>query len=332
MVIYPAVDQDRLQAITAATGQMEVVQAEDLAAARREIVDAEAFLGKLTPELLDVASRLRWVQCPTASLEHYLFDALVEHDCTVTNMRGIYSDVIADQVMGYVLCFARNLHVYLRQQADCHWAPVGGEETRSDFIAGPGTVSAMDRAHLHLADCTMGIVGLGYIGLEIARRAASFSMRVAAVDPSPREVPPEVQWLGPPETHLDTLLADSDFLVIAAPHTPTSKGLFGRAQFRQMRDTAYLINIGRGAIVELSALNEALSDGQLAGAALDVFEVEPLPGDHPLWRQPNVIITPHMAASSPRIAERHLGVVVDNVGRFVRGEPLRNQVDKTRWC
>jgi phosphoglycerate dehydrogenase-like enzyme len=107
--------------------------------------------------------------------------------------------------------------------------------------------------------------------------------------------------------------------------------LFRRAQLRQMKRTAYLINIGRGAIVDLADLTAALQAGEIAGAGLDVFEIEPLPPGHPLWAMPNVIVTPHVAGSSPRIAERHLGVLLDNVRRFARGEALANVVDKARW-
>ena len=131
---------------------------------------------------------------------------------------------------------------------------------------------------------------------------------------------------------LDDVLAQSDFVVIAAPHTPETAKMFRRAQFRQMKPAAYLINIGRGAIVDLADLAAALQADEIAGAALDVFETEPLPADSPLWKMgERVIVTPHVAGYSPRIAERHLGVLLDNIGRFVRGEPLANVADKRRW-
>ncbi|MFO0928955.1 MAG: D-2-hydroxyacid dehydrogenase [Gemmataceae bacterium] len=330
LLIHPAVELDRLRAIVAAAGGMAVVNAATGDEARAHLRDADAFFGKMTPDRLAAAGRLRWVQAPTASLEHYLFPALVEHPCLLTNMRGLFSDVIADQVMGYVLCFARNLHVYVLQQARGRWAPRGGEEARSGNVAGPAVVNAIDRAHLHLADATLGVVGFGAIGGEVARRARAFSMRVLAVDPLPRQAPDGVTlW---PADRLDNLLAESDFVVIAAPHTPETAGMFGRAQFQRMKRTAYLINIGRGAIVRLADLAAAIDAGEIAGAALDVFETEPLPPDSPLWKMgEKVIITPHVAGYSPRIAERHLAVVVENVGRFVRGEPLLNVVDKHRW-
>jgi phosphoglycerate dehydrogenase-like enzyme len=331
LVIHPPVELERFHPITAAGYPMVAVNAADEEQALRQMPTADAFFGKLTPPLLAAAPRLRWVQAPTASLEHYLFPELAAHPCVLTNMRGLFSDVIADQVMGYVVCFARNLHVYVLQAAAGRWAPVGGEDARVAFAAGPGTVNAIDRAHRHLAGATLGVVGLGAIGREVAQRAAAFGMRVVAVDPCHTDRPAEVEALWPVEG-LPELLGQSEYVVIAAPHTPQTAGMFRRAQFRQMRKDAYLINVGRGALVVLDDLVAALEAGEIAGAALDVFETEPLPPDHALWRMPGrVIVTPHVAGYSPRIAGRHLEVLLDNVGRFVRGEPLRNVVDKERW-
>ncbi len=331
LVIHPPIEPERLDRIAAVAGPMAVVNADDEAHALSHMPGADAFFGKITPRLLAAAPRLRWVQAPTASLEHYLFPELVSHPCVLTNMRGLFSDVIADQVMGYVLCFARNLHVYVLQAAAGRWAPVGGEAARVAFASGPGVVNDIDRAHRHLADATLGVVGLGAIGREVARRAAAFGMRVVAIDPRPTDRPPEVAALWPVE-ELPQLLGQSDYVVIAAPHTPQSAAMFRRPQFQQMKRDAYLVNIGRGAIVVLDDLVAALEAGEIAGAALDVFETEPLPPDHALWRMPGrVILTPHVAGYSPRIAGRHLDALLDNVGRFVRGEPLSNVVDKDKW-
>jgi phosphoglycerate dehydrogenase-like enzyme len=330
LVIYPAVDEARLKKIEDAAGGLIVVNAADEEAAVQAISDADAFFGKLAPPMLAAATRLRWVQSPTASLEHYLFPELVAHACTLTNMRGLFYDVIADHVFGYILCFARNLHLYLRQQMRREWAPLGGEQARTSFASGPGVVSAIDRAHLHLSDCTLGIVGLGSIGGEIARRGLAFGMRVLAVDPVRTEKPAGVEALWPLD-RLAELLAASDFVVIAAPHTPATEGMFDRARIQQMKRSAYLINIGRGVIVKLDDLCAALEAGEIAGAALDVFEQEPLPADHPLWDFENVLITPHIAAASVHIAQRHLDVLLDNIRRFVHGEPLENVVSKEEW-
>jgi phosphoglycerate dehydrogenase-like enzyme len=331
LVIHPAVDADRLARIVEASRPMKVTNAGSEAEALRSMPSADAFFGKITPPLLDAETRLHWVQAPTASLEHYIFPALVEHPCILTNMRGLFSDVIADQVFGYIICFARNLHLYIQQQLEARWAPIGGEASRVAFATGPGSMTMIDRVHRHLADDSLGIVGLGAIGREIGRRGLAFGMRVQAVDPFPTNVPAGIESVWPVE-RLPELLGSSDFVVIAAPHTPQTEKLFRRAQFQQMKRGAYFINIGRGAIVDLTDLTAALQAGEIAGAALDVFEVEPLPAEHPLWRMPDrVILTPHVAGYSPRIAERHLGVLLQNIGRFVRNEPLANVVNKALW-
>lgn len=330
LLLYPPVESERLAKIQQAAGAMAVANADDEAAALALIEDADAFFGKMTPALLAAAKKLRWVQSPTASLEHYVFPALTEHPCQLTNMRGLFSDVIADHVFGYILCFARNLHLYLRRQMEARWEPVGGEGGRTGFATGPAQVSSIDRAHVHLSDATLGVFGLGHIGSEIARRGLAFGMRVVAVDPYANSAPEGVEGPWPAE-RLPDLLGQSDFVVIAAPHTPETEKLFHRDQFRRMKKTAYLINIGRGAIVDLADLTAALVAREIAGAGLDVFETEPLPSDHPLWKRENVILTPHIAAASTRIAERHLEVLLDNVQRFANGEELRNVVDKAKW-
>ncbi len=332
ILIHPAVEPDRFNALQRAAPAAEWINAATPDQALAGIAGADAFLGKITPDLLARADRLRWVQALTVSLEHYLFPALAEHPCTLTNMRGLFGDVIADQVMGYVVCFARNLHVYIRQQSEHRYEPLGGEASRVDNASGPGTVGAMDRATIFLPGATLGIVGLGAIGAEIARRALAFGMTVRAVDRFPdRARGPEGIESIESIDRLPGLLAASDFVVIAAPHTPETAGLFDAAMLAHMKSSAYLINIGRGTIVVLDDLVAALRAGTIAGAALDVFEVEPLPADHPLWDFPNVILTPHTAGYSPAIAARHLATLVDNVGRFARGEPLRNVVDKALW-
>jgi phosphoglycerate dehydrogenase-like enzyme len=330
LVIHPAVEAERLERIAAAAGPMQVVNAAGADEAAAALAHAEAFFGKITPSLLAKASRLRWVQAPTASLEHYIFPELIAHPCTLTNMRGLFSDVIGEQVFGYILCFARNLHLYVRNQLAARWAPVGGEDQRVSLTTGPGVVSAIDRAHRPLGGATLGIVGLGSIGSAVAGLGLAFGMRVIAVDPVQTQAPEGVLALWKPE-RLPDLLAASDYVVIAAPHTPATEQLFRRPQMLQMKRSAYLINVGRGAIVDLADLTAALQAGEIAGAGLDVFEIEPLPPEHPLWSLPNVILTPHVAGYSPQIAARHLDLLLDNIGRFLRGEPLRNVVDKGRW-
>jgi phosphoglycerate dehydrogenase-like enzyme len=332
LVIYPAVEPDRLGSLRRTAPELEFVNAATAALAEAAMPDADALLGKITPAMLARADRLRWVQTFTASLEHYMFPELVNHPCVLTNARGLFGDVIADQVMGYVLCFARNLHTYIRRQVEHRYEPLGGEAARVSNVSGPGTVNALDKATIYLPRATMGIFGMGAIGCEIARRALDFGMKVRGVDrfPDRAAAPDGVQSVDGVDG-LPDLLAFSDFAVIAAPHTPETAGLFDAATLAHLRPSSYLINIGRGAIVVLDDLVSALKAGALAGAALDVYEIEPLPANHPLWDFPNVILTPHTAGYSPVIAERHLAVLIENVGRFARGEPLINVVNKALW-
>jgi phosphoglycerate dehydrogenase-like enzyme len=251
-------------------------------------------------------------------------------------MRGIFSDVIADHVFGYILMFAKNFHIYLRQQLQAKWHMLGRPENELPGYGGPGEVHPSDCAALTLADCTLAVIGMGGIGAETARRGQAFGMRVLGVDPradSQRagSVSDGSIAIYRPD-QLNEVLAQADFVVIAAPHTPETYKLFNRERIRQMKKSAYLINVGRGVIVDLADLTAALQAGEIAGVGLDVYEIEPLPRDHPLWRMENAILTPHCAAASPRVPERHLATLLDNLRRFVAGQPLMNVVDKRLWC
>jgi phosphoglycerate dehydrogenase-like enzyme len=278
------------------------------AEAAAKIVDADAFFGTITPTLLAAARQLKWIQTPMAGLERYFFPALVEHPVQVTNMRGIFSDMIPDHVLCYILCFARDMHTAIRRQLEHKWAP-------------------RDLEVIHLSESTLGIVGLGGIGYGVAQRAAPHGMRIIAVDPRREEKPPEIAELWR-QDRLDDLLSQSDFVAVCAPETPETRGLFDASKFAKMKPNAIFINIGRGRVVKLDALVDALRQGTIAGAALDVFEQEPLPADHPLWGMDNVIITPHTAGISAHEEDRRLDVLADNLRRFIAGEPLRNPVDK----
>ncbi len=329
LVIYPSIDALRLRQIVDLKCQLNIVNCESLEQAEAEIGDADGFYGKMLPDLLAAARQLQWVQSPTASLEHYLFPALIQHPCQLTNMRGLFYDVIADHVFTYILMFARRMHIYMAQQYESNWSPVGGETGRADYSVGPGNVTPMDHQHQQLADSTLGILGMGSIGREIARYGKQLGMTVIGVDPY-SEPPKYVDTFGG-LTDLDEMLSSSDFVVIAAPHTPETEGLFNLEVMGKMKSSAFLINIGRGVIIPLDDLVTALNADLIAGAALDVFEIEPLPEDHPLWKMPNVIITPHIAACTPKVSERHLEVLLGNIRRFANDESLLNVVNKSLW-
>src|SRR5438105_2828457 len=237
LVISPPVSDERLQKICVAAAPMQVVNARDEDHAAAEITDADALFGYLTPRLLQAAKKLRWAQSPTASMEKYLYAELVASSVIVTNMRGIFSDVIADHVFGFILCFAKNFPLYIRQQLQGHWQMKGRPPGELPGYAGPGEVDPSDRETLTLADCTLGIVGMGGIGAETARRGLAFGMKVLGVDPV-AAVPGGVTLWRP--DRLDDLLAQSDFVVIAVPHTPQTYKLIDRQRLRQMKRSAYL--------------------------------------------------------------------------------------------
>ncbi|HWY88626.1 MAG TPA: D-2-hydroxyacid dehydrogenase [Gemmataceae bacterium] len=329
LVIHPAVAEGRLRKIIAAAAPMMVVQAHDEGQAVAEIADADALFGYLTLPLLRAARKLRWAQAPTASMERYLYPELAVAPVIVTNMRGIFSDVIADHVFGFILCFAKNFHTYIRQQTLGVWHVLGRAAGELPGYGGPGEVHPSDEAAITLADCTLAVIGLGGIGAETARRGLAFGMRVLGVDPKVPEAPAGVELFRP--DRLQEVLGRSDFVVIAAPHTPATYKLLDRRRIGQMKKSAYLINVGRGVVVDLADLTAALAAGEIAGAGLDVFDTEPLPAGHPLWKMANVIITPHTAAASPRVPERHLQTLLENLRRFVAGEVLVNVVDKNQW-
>ena len=301
--------------VAEAAPNLNVVVAESDADAAKAIVDADAAYGTLPDALLHEARRLRWLQAPQAAPPAgYYTPALIAHPVVVTNFREIYNDHIGAHIMAFVLAFARGLHVYLPQQLRREWRRPPGEES----------------GVIHLPGATALIVGVGGIGAEAARLMDAFGMQVTGVDPRRREAPPGVRKLDGPEA-LDALLPLADFVVLTVPHTPATEGFMHRARFQRMKRTAFFINIGRGMTTRLDDLVAALRAGDIAGAALDVFEQEPLPAEHPLWTMPGVLITPHTAGRGPHLDERRLEVLLDNCRRFLAGAPLRNVVDKASW-
>lgn len=293
---------------------LNVIVAEDMDAAERAIGTADAAYGTLPPDLLAKATRLRWLQAPQAAPPAgYYYPELVASTVTVTNFREIYNDHIGAHIMAFVLAFARGLHVYIPQQLRGVWAKPPEDQ---------GVVS--------LPGSTALIVGLGGIGEEAARLLAAFGVRVLAVDARRATMPEHVAELHRPEA-LDGLLPEADFVILTVPHTPATEGFFNSSKFRLMKKTAFFINIGRGMTTRLDDLVAALNAGAIAGAALDVYEIEPLPAAHPLWTMPNVLLTPHMAGYGPHLNDRRFQIIQDNCRAFAEGRPLRNVVDKANW-
>ncbi len=275
------------------------------------IGDADAAFGDIVPELLERGEKLRWVACPQAGPRAgYYTRELIESDVAVTNTREIYNDHISAHIMAFLLAFARGFQVYIPQQVDGVWRQ--GYET------------------IYLPEATAAVIGVGGIGGETARLCAEFGMTVLGVDPRLEEPTPGLAELHRPENLLE-VLPRADFVLVTVPETPETQGMFARPQFRAMKETAFFINIGRGATTVLDDLAEALRAGEISGAGLDVFEVEPLPEGHPLWTAPGVLITPHVAGVGPYLDNRRTELFLDNCKRFNEGRPLRNLVDKSNW-
>jgi phosphoglycerate dehydrogenase-like enzyme len=265
------------------------------------------------PEVFAAAKRLRWIHSTAAGVEGLLSPALVESDVTLTCSRGLHAESMAEHTVGVMLAFARQLHHSRDAQAARRWSQ------HEQWDARPGFAS--------LAGSTVGIVGFGHIGRAIGEKARALGMHVLAVRRTPAADPaPAHEQFG--LDGLDTLLERSDWVVLAAPHTRESASMIGAAQLARMRPGARLVNVGRGALVDETALIAALQEKRLAGAALDVMAAEPLAADSPLWDMPEVIVTPHVSGIAPRYWERAMDVFAANLERWLAGEPLRGVVDK----
>src|SRR5436309_6861790 len=303
------------QRVGAACPELEIIVPETIEGAEQAIAMAEGAFGTIPPALLKRADKLRWLQAPQAAPPAgYYYRELIEHPVAISNFREIYNDHIGAHVMAFVLAFARGLHLYLPQQLRHEWRPAGRES--GDVV--------------HLPEATALVVGLGGIGGEVARLASAFGMRVIGVDERRSEKPPGVVELHRGAA-LDELLPRADFVILTVPHTPETEGFMNRARFRRMKKSAFFINIGRGMTTRLDDLVAALEAGEIAGAALDVYEKEPLPADHKFWTMPGVLLTPHTAGHGPYLDERRYEVLSDNCRRFAEGRELRNIVDKARW-
>lgn len=302
------------EALARAAPQLEVRVAPDRASALALLPQADAAFGTLDAQMLAQAGRLTWLQAPQAAPPAgYFSPELIAHPVQVTNFRGIYNDHVAIHAVAMLLALARGLPRYLRQQ------------TRGEWLR-----HLADEDVLHLPESRVLVIGVGGIGAEIGRMVAAFGATVIGIDPRRTEPAAGIGAIYRPE-ELDRLLPSVDAVVMTLPHTPQSEGMIDARRLALMQPHALLVNIGRGATVRLAALADALRHERLGGAALDVFEEEPLPADHPLWREPRALLTPHVAVVGPYIVQRRLEVLCDNARRFAAGEPLRNVVDKALW-
>lgn len=280
-------------------------------ALHEEIGEADALIGgaSLTPDLLEAAPKLRWVAATSAGVENLPIDALAERGILLTNFSGIAAPNIAEHVLAMMLAFARALRPLFHRQDQHQWP--------EDDAALPT---------FELGGQTLGIIGMGEIGQHLARKAHGIGMRVLAIQRHPDRKPAYVARLLAGDA-LPELLAESDHVCLCLPLTSATKYTIDRDELDRMKRTAYLYNIGRGALVNQEALIAVLRGGTLAGAGLDVTTPEPLPADSPLWEMPNVLVTGHTAASTPHYWERGMDLLVENVRRFLAGDELRDAVD-----
>jgi phosphoglycerate dehydrogenase-like enzyme len=277
-----------------------------------EIAAADATIGVCSAEVLAQAKQLQWIQWPAAGVERCVQQPLMrERHLLLTNLQRTMGPSMAEHVLGMMLMLSRHLDYFLKEQQQAHWVK--------------------DDAP-HLADLegkTVLVVGLGGIGTEVARRAHAFGMRVIATRASGRTGPDYVSYVGLPDEMLK-LAKDADFVVNCAPLTPQTTGIFNREFFATLKPGAYFISVGRGRSTVTADLIAALNSGKLAGAGLDVVDPEPLPSDSPLWRLPNLIITPHVSADTPLAEEQRIAVLRENLRRYVAGEPMLSVVDIER--
>lgn len=309
VLCYP-VEPIHIEQIAAVCPDAEIIDAgqEGIAA---EILSADIFCGhaKERPvpwEEVVRRGRLRWIQSSAAGLDHCLVPAVIESDITVTSASGVLADQVAEQTLALLTGVLRALPTFFRAAQ------------RREFIRRP-------TRDLHGA--TIGIVGFGGNGRRLAEVLRVFKGRIVATDVFPTDKPEYVDALWPAD-RLDDLLAVSDIVILAAPLTVATRGLMDAARFARMKPGAVLINVARGAIVVERALVEALRSNRLAGAGLDVTEIEPLPVDSELWDLPNVIITPHVGGQSASRIDDMTDFFCENLRRWLAGQPLLNLVDK----
>lgn len=289
---------------------VHVETADDLA---REIVDADVLYGFPNRGLLGQGTALRWIQSPSAGVNFLQeLPELVESEVLLTNTRGAHGPSIGEHTFALLFTLTRHIPACIQAQREHYWA-------RPELY----------RTGREIRGLTMGIVGYGAIGRAVAQRAKGFEMAILAVDPHPDPQAPFVAEAWGMD-RLSDLLAQSDVVVVAAPLTPESYHLLDAAALAMMKRDAYLIVVSRGGIVDEQALASALGEGRLAGAGLDVTEIEPLPSDSPLWDAPNLILTPHTAGDSSEKERRCVEIFIENLNRFSRGDTLVNLVDKRR--
>ena len=297
--------------------QVNVVDSASDAETNRQISDADAVIAwRLTPEAARAAQKLRWLHSTSAAVNQLLYPEIVDGDVLLTNGSEVHGAAVAEHILALLLALAKKLPEAARFQQKHFWAQqeLYREPPRPKEIAG----------------AVLGLIGLGHIGSETARRALALGMRVIGLREHPERGGPEgvEKVFGPGD--LQALLSESDFVVLTAPVTLKTRNLMTAERIGQMKPDARLINVGRGQLIDETALIQALRERRIAGAALDVFVEEPLPPDSPLWDIEHVLITPHVAINSEKQWERQYALVAENLRRYLSQRPLLSVVDKKR--
>ncbi|MEZ4639365.1 MAG: D-2-hydroxyacid dehydrogenase [Caldilineaceae bacterium] len=313
LIHYPFSEDEIEQFCTLARslGDHEILHANSEDEAGALAADVEVLMGHFRPAVCAAAPNLRWIQSFSAGMDKFLFPEIIEReDVAISNVAGLYAVQGAEHAWALLLALARSLPTAFTSQTQRRWQ------------SGP-VVS--------VTGMTLGVVGMGGFGLEMVKRAQGYDMHILAVDAVRTEAPTGVAQLKPAtKENLHELLSLADVVMMACPLTKETYHLISSEEFAMMKPTAYLINVTRGGIIDEDALVAALQNNQIAGAALDVVEKEPLSEDSPLWAAPNLILTPHRAGASQH---RHRDIVnffQQNLRRYLSGEPVVNLVDKRR--
>jgi phosphoglycerate dehydrogenase-like enzyme len=296
--------------------QLSVVNLPDYKRVDEEIVDAEIVIAwSIRPEQIAAAKKLRWIHSPAAAVNQLMFPELINSDIVLTNAREVHGPVVAEHVIALIFALAKKIPGSVRLQEKHIW----GQQILWDEVPRVREV----------AGATVGLIGLGSIGRAVAKSAKALGMKVIAVREHPEKGTEGADAVSGP-SQINGVFRQADYIVLAAPVTDSTKAIANAERLALMKPEACLINVGRGPLVDERALAAALREKKIGGAALDVFPKEPLPADSPLWDVPNLLITPHTAALTDKLWERHYALFSENLRRYMDRVPLLAVVDKLK--
>ena len=311
LIQYPFTDEQHQQFVQLASGDHQALIAADDAEAISLAGEVEVIMGHFKPAVCAAAPNLKWIQSFSAGMDKFLFPEIIERDeVAISNVAGLYAPQGGEHAWALLLALTRGIDESIRRNAERKWA--GG-------------------ATVELTGMTLGVIGMGGFGIEMVKRAARYDMEIIAVDPVRRDPPPGVSELKDNTVeYIHDLLRRADVVMMACPRTKETYHLIGREELALMKESAYLINVTRGGIIDEDALSDALRAGQIAGAGIDVTEVEPLAPESPLWDAPNIILTPHRAGASQHRPRKVFEFFLAQLERYLKGEPVLNIVDKRK--